>query len=115
MRGNAVANLAKEYLAAKLKLTVRQSAIAAEVKMHGLAEPEYSFDIAVDRLDLDALLEGKPLAAGSLARPEAGTEKMDPFAPLRALNADGVIRVGKLKSGGNSATNVRIEVKSKNR
>jgi hypothetical protein len=115
VHGNAAVNFAKESFATKLKLTARESAITADVKMQGLAQPEYSFDIAVDRLDLDALLAGKPVAASSLPPTAAGAEKIDPIARLRALTADGVVRVGKLKSGGNSASNVRIEVKSKNR
>ena len=75
------------------------------------ANPLYTFDVDVDRLDADRYVtqpEGK--------RPEP-VAKSDPDTPidlsaLRQLNANGELRIGWLNLANVKSTNVRIKVKS---
>ena len=77
------------------------------------AHPKYTFDLDIDNLDID-----KYAAASSSAPAKpADANKSDSGKPadlsaLKALNADGSLRVGRLKYGKTNATNVRIDLKS---
>src|SRR5690606_4137587 len=74
------------------------------------AKPIYHFDVDIDKLDADRYItktEGKE---------PAPTAKADPNAPidlsaLRAINADGELRIGWLKLANVKSTNVRIKLK----
>lgn len=75
------------------------------------AKPIYHFDVDIDKLDADRYItktEGKE---------PAPTAKADPNAPidlsaLKAINADGELRIGWLKLANVKSTNVRIKLKA---
>ena len=72
------------------------------------AHPKYTFDLDIDNLDID-----KYAAASSSAPAKpADANKPADLSALKALNADGSLRVGHLKYGKTNASNVRIDLKS---
>jgi AsmA protein len=73
------------------------------------ADPVYSFDLDIDRLDADRYI------TKSEAKPAQASTKPDPDAPidlsaLKKLNANGELRIGWLKLANVKSTNVRIKL-----
>ena len=81
--------------------TVLDSRVKAKVVGTGLASPSYTFTVDVDALDLDRLA-----APGG----GAASEGFD-IASLSDLRADGVVRIGSLRSAGVTAKNVQLAMK----
>ncbi len=74
------------------------------------AHPKYTFDLDIDNLDIDKYT----VTTASSAAPAKPVDPNKPadLSALKALNADGSLRVGRLKYGKTNATNVRIDLKS---
>ena len=68
--------------------------------------PHYSFDIAIDRLDVDRYLPQK--AAGKAPQPSMSLD----FSALKKLDASGSLRIGELKVSNIKSSNVRLDVKA---
>ena len=66
-----------------------------------------SFDVDVNRLDLDAYLAGKP--GRTPAADKAGDERFD-LSALRGLDLDGVIRFGQLRVAGLKLEQVKLPI-----
>ncbi|WP_147375677.1 AsmA family protein [Noviherbaspirillum cavernae] len=103
--GNASANLGKETVTANLKGSLDESAFDAKLGLAKFSPAAYTFDIGIDRIDLDRY-KGKP-AAGTPAAKLAGPEKPMDLSALKDLNASGSVRVGMLKAANVRAANVR--------
>lgn len=105
--GSARVNLGKQTLAAALKGNLDDSAFDARLGLTQFSPAAYSFDIGIDRLDLDRY-QGKPATAA--APKAAAEEKPIDLSALRALRADGSMRIGALKVRNIRASNVRIDL-----
>jgi AsmA protein len=124
--GNADLRLADHVLAAALKGSLDESAFDAKFGMGSFSPAAYTFDIGIDKLDLDRY-RSKPAAAaqpeksGAKSAANAGTKSVDNAAgdaaekpidlsALKNLQASGNVRIGALKVTGIRASSVRFGV-----
>lgn len=119
--GNADLQLGKHALAAALKGSVDESAFDAKFGMSSFSPAAYTFDIGIDKLDLDRY-RSKP-AAGTQAAPaqaeksgakpaeksaDNAADKPIDLSALKNLRASGNVRIGALKVTGIQASSVRF-------
>lgn len=69
----------------------------------------FTFDIDIDQINLDRYVPASTEPASSSKSTVAGPPDL---SALKALNADGSIRIGDLKYGKNRASNVRLDLKA---
>lgn len=100
LSGNGVLDLAKQNAAFALNGRFDESSVQAKLGLAAFAPPAYTFDVAIDRLNLDRYLAPKPKNA-----PE---QPLD-LSALKALNASGSLRIGTLQVSNIKASNVRLE------
>ncbi len=91
-----------------LNVKVDDSQIKGNVGISNFAKPLYTFDIDVDQVDVDKYVAAAPAKASATP---ASSKPLD-LSALKALNADGSIRVGKLKYGKTNASNININLKA---
>ncbi len=107
LTGNASVNGAKQQVQVNLSGKVADSTLKAQLGVNGYTPPGLNFDIEIDQLDVDKYAPGTPAAAGG-----AGTDQPVDVTALRALNANGRLRIGTLKASNIKASNVRLELKA---
>ena len=88
-----------------LNVKVDDSRIKGNFGISHFAKPLYTFDLDIDNVDVD-----KYVVAGANAKKDA--DKPLDLSALKALNADGSIRIGNLKYGKTKASNIRIDLKA---
>jgi AsmA protein len=93
-----------------LNVKVDDSQIKGNVGISNFAKPLYTFDLDVDQVDLDKYIVAS--AAAKKDAPSKNTDKPLDLSALKALNADGSIRVGSLKYGTTRASNININLKA---
>ena len=86
-----------------LNVKVDDSQIRGNIGITHFAKPLYTFDLDVDNVDLDKYITPAPAQKES--------KPLD-LSALKALNADGSIRIGNLKYGKTKASNVNIKLKN---
>jgi uncharacterized protein involved in outer membrane biogenesis len=86
-----------------LNVKVDDSQIKGNFGISNFAKPLYTFDLDVDSVDLDKYVVADLSAKKDSAKP------LD-LSALKALNADGRIRIGSLKYGKTKASNVNINL-----
>ncbi len=91
-----------------LSVKLDDSQIKGSVGISQFAKPLYSFDIDIDTFDVD-----KYASSGNATTKQtnAPSKPLD-LSALKALNADGSLRIGSLKYGKTRASNVRIDLKA---
>ncbi len=89
-----------------LDVKVDDSHIKGNVGISHFAKPLYTFDLDVDQVDLD-----KYASTDAAPKQETSNKALD-LSALKALNADGAIRIGKLKYGKTNASNININLKA---
>lgn len=88
-----------------LNVKVDDSQIRGSFGISHFAKPLYTFDLDIDQLNVDKYVAATP------ADKKASDKPLD-LSALKALNADGVLRVGKFKYGKTNATNIVINIKA---
>lgn len=88
-----------------LNVKVDDSQIKGSFGISHFAKPLYTFDLDIDQLNVDKYVAATP------ADKKASGKPLD-LSVLKALNADGVLRVGKFKYGKTNATNIVINIKA---
>lgn len=89
-----------------LNLKVNDSKIKGALSISQFKKPLYTFDLDIDQLNLnDYITEEKSDATST------GNEVID-LSALKALNANGSLRIGKLNYGKTKVSNVRIDLKA---
>ena len=112
LTGSASVNGSKQQVQANLAGKVSDSTIKAQVAVNGFAPPGVTFDVDIDQLDLDKYApQGGTAPAGGGAG-KGGDTPID-LSALRALNANGRLRIGSLKVSNLKASNVRLDFKAK--
>lgn len=91
-----------------LSAKLDDSQINGSVAISQFAKPLYSFDIDIDTLDVDKYASGGEAKAKQSNSP---TQSLD-LSALKALNANGSLRIGSLKYGKTRASKVRIDLKA---
>ena len=88
-----------------LNVKVDNSQIKGSFGIQNFAKPLYTFDLDIDQLDVDKYVAATPTD-------KKASDKPTDLSALKALNADGVIRIGKFKYGKTNATNIVINLKA---
>lgn len=88
-----------------LNVKVDDSQIKGNFGISHFAKPLYTFDLDIDNVDVN-----KYVVADANAKKD--TNKPLDLSALKALNADGSIRIGNLKYGKTKASNIRIDLKA---
>jgi AsmA protein len=94
-----------------LNVKVDDSQIKGSVGISQFAKPLYTFNLDIDQLDVDKYVATAKVDANSTADKKSSDKPLD-LSPLKALNADGSLRIGKLKYGKTKASNIRIDLKA---
>lgn len=112
--GSAGADLKVQQIKTDLVLRFDESNITAKLGMKDFARPYYTFDVAVDQLDVDRY---RPASAQKTATDggaaDGGKEATFDLSALKALLLDGTLRIGRLTASKVKAANVRIDLKAK--
>jgi len=119
----------KHFAATGLQLVLDDTRVKGNARVNSFDRQAIRFNLKVDQLDLDRYLPpqaaepagkqpegGKPQAGGkpeAAAKAGAGAEAVS-LEPLRALNLEGKLEVGKLTAYNLRSSNVVIEVKAHN-
>jgi len=90
-----------------LNVKFDDSQIKGNLGISHFAKPLYTFDLDIDQLEVDKYVTASPAPKEA----KTGNEKID-LSALKALNADGSLRIGNFKYGKTKATNVRIDLKA---
>jgi AsmA protein len=114
--GNASVNLAKKNLVTHLKGSLDASAFTARIGMASFSPAALSFDIGIDRLDLDRYQSRPPAAAPQPGKTQvaAADDKPLDLSALKSLQADGTLRIGAFKIRNLSGTNLRADLHARN-
>ena len=94
-----------------LNVKLDDSNIKGNLGISQYSKALYTFDIDIDQIDADRYVG----ASGSGTQSKAGSKGDDKpldLSALKALNADGSLRIGSLKYGKTRASNVRIDLKA---
>ncbi|MDP1765523.1 MAG: AsmA family protein, partial [Methylotenera sp.] len=83
------------------------SRIKGSIGISNFAKPLYTFDIDIDQLYVD-----KYVSTSSAPDNSKASDKPLDLSTLKALNADGSLRIGNLKYGKTKASNIRIDLKA---
>lgn len=84
-----------------------ESRIAAKANVSRFAPLALSFDLDIDKLNVDKYLPPKTAAAG-----EKAPEKPLDFSAIKGLNASGTVKIGQLQVSNVKASNVRLEIRA---
>ena len=98
-----------------LDVKVDDTHIKGNLGISQFSKPLYTFNLDIDQVDLNRYLpasEAKPTA--NKADTASTAEQAIDLSPLKALNAQGNIRVGQLKYGKTQASNLNIGLKAQN-
>ncbi len=90
-----------------LNVKLDESQIKGNLGISQFVKPLYTFDIDIDQLDVD-----KYVSASSTPADSKSSDKPLDLSALKALNADGSLRIGNLKYGKTKASNIRIDLKA---
>ncbi|MBA3695590.1 MAG: AsmA family protein [Methylotenera sp.] len=93
-----------------LNVKLDDSQIKGSLGISQFSKPLYTFDIDIDTLDVDKYL-GASMPASKTSDSKASDKPLD-LSALKALNADGSLRIGSLKYGKTKASNIRIDLKA---
>jgi AsmA protein len=104
--GNVSVNLAKQTLAAALTGKLDQSSFDAKLGLAKFSPPAYTFDVNIDQIDVDRYTKKSAVAQTSPAAPERPID----LSALKALDANGSLKIGSLKAANLRASNVRLEM-----
>lgn len=108
--GNANVNLGKQRVTAVLNGSLDQSAFNAKLGLSDFSPMTYTFDIGIDRIDLDRY-RAKEAKAAPTAKAATTEQAMD-FSALQKLHANGSARIGALKVANINASNVRFDLRA---
>jgi AsmA protein len=113
--GNAQAQVAKEAVDADLVAKFDDSTVKARIGMAKFDAPRYSFDVDIDRIDLDRYLKarpaGKPAPAG--ASPASADVPVD-LSALEGLRGEGKLAIGALQVMGLKILDLKAQLHAAN-
>ncbi len=89
-----------------LNLKVNDSRIKGALSVSQFKKPLYAFNLDIDQLNLNDYITESAEASKT-----TGDEPID-LSALKALNANGTLRIGKLNYGKTKVSNVRIDLKA---
>ena len=114
LSGSASADVQKRSAHADLVLKIPDSTVKAKLAVEDLAAMRSTFEITIDRLNIDQLMPAKK--AGETAGTPAGPQPEQPidFSPIKKLDVKGSVRIGELIAANIKSQNVRVDLMAKN-
>jgi AsmA protein len=94
-----------------LNVKLDDSNIKGNFGISHFAKPLYTFDVDIDQIDADRYVGANDSGTPSKTASKGDDKPLD-LSALKALNADGSLRIGNLKYGKTKASNVRIDLKA---
>lgn len=115
--GGARADLGKQSASVDIATRFDESSITAKAGVVKFSEPAITFDIGIDKLNVDKYFppqgaSGAKGAPGKGAAPAAGGEKPIDLSALKTLNASGTLKIGALQVNNIKAANVVLTLKA---
>lgn len=111
INGSLRADLTRETASADISTKFDESAIQAKLGVAKFKNAAITFDINVDRLNIDKYFPPKAPGDAGKGAP-ASPEKPFDLSGLKALNASGTIKVGQLQVNNVKASNVSMVIKA---
>ncbi|MGQ0752020.1 MAG: AsmA family protein [Betaproteobacteria bacterium] len=116
VNGALALDLAKKSASLTFATKFDESTINGRAGLAKFAPPSYTFDVNIDRLDMDRYLPKSAAAKeapGTQPKggPPSGEQPID-LSALKDLNANGTLRIGSLKVSNVKTSNVRLDVKA---
>ncbi len=114
LSGSVAADLKKQTAHADLAMKLDESNIKAKFAVADFAAMRSTFDIAIDKLNVDKYLP--PKKPGETAKAPAGSQPEQPidFSPIKKLDVAGSVHIGDLTASNVKAQNVSVDVRAKN-
>ena len=114
LSGSVAADLKKQTAHADLAMKLDESNIKAKFAVADFAAMRSTFDIAIDKLNVDKYLP--PKKPGETAKAPAGSQPEQPidFSPIKKLDVAGSVHIGDLTASNVKAQNVTADVRAKN-
>ena len=106
--GSARADLAKDTMSADIATKFDESSIHAKIGMNKFKNGTLTFDVAIDKLNLDKYLPPKNPNAPKTSEPEQPID----LSGLKALNASGTVKIGSLQVNNIKASNVSLTIRA---
>lgn len=95
-----------------LNVKVDNSRIKGSLGISQFDKPLYTFNLDVDQVDVDQYVTADASSKNTPSASKAASDKPLDLSALKALNANGSIRVGSLKYGKTKASNIHINLKA---
>lgn len=98
-----------------LNVKLDDTTIQGNVGISQFSKPLYNFDLNIDKVDINRYLPQQSAAASANTTEQSADSSADmvvDLSPLKALNAQGNIRIGWLKYGKTEAKNLTIGLQS---
>ena len=114
LSGSVSADLKKQTANADLAIKLDESNIKAKFAVADFAALRSTFDIAIDKLNVDKYLP--PKKPGETAKAPAGPQPEQPidFSPIKKLDVAGSVRIGDLTASNVKTQDVYVGIKAKN-
>ena len=114
LAGSVGADLKKQTANADLAMKVDESTMKAKFAIADFAALRSTFDIEIDKLNIDKYLP--PKKPGETAKAPAGSQPEQPidFSLIKKHDVAGSVRIGHLTASNIKAQNLRVDVKVKN-
>jgi AsmA protein len=112
--GSAGADLKKQTANADLVMKVGESNIKAKLAVEDFGALRSTFDVAIDKLDVDQYLPAKKTGGQTGAPAAPQPEQPIDLSPLKKLDVTGSVRIGDLTAWNVKAQNVRVDARAKN-
>ena len=106
--GSVRADLARETVSTDISTRFDESSVQAKVGLTKFKGGAITFDLNVDKLNVDRYF---PPAAPGAAKP-ADSEKPIDLSGLKSLNASGTVKIGQLQASNVKANNVTLVIKA---
>lgn len=107
----AAADLKKQTANADLAMKLDESSIKAKFAVADFTALRATFDIAIDKLNIDKYMPPKKQEAAAKPGPAPGPEQPIDFSPLKGPDVAGSVRIGDLTASNVKAQNVRVDIK----
>lgn len=113
IKGAARADLKAQTAGLDLDTRLDESHIALKLAATRLAPLALTFDLDIDRLNVDKYLPPAPADARADGKPQVRPDDMPvDLSVLRGIDASGTVKIGELQVSGVKMTNMRLNVKS---
>ncbi len=99
-----------------LDLALDQSRLTGNASVRNFAKPAIRFGLELDAIDADRYLPPRSEEPAAVATPgaAAGGAAQLPLEPLRALDIDGTLKIGKLKAYNLNSSNIVLRLTASN-